>query len=272
MLLVQPLLARHANPNAPVGSAGETPMHMARTSAMIALLAKHGGNINVALYNAVLRNDIQEVQRLLGLGADPNAPVPPSGKTAMEAALTLEMIILLLTHGGDINLALYNAVLRNDAPVAQRLLDLGANPNALAGPSGETAGDAARTLAMKTLLIRKGCNINLTLYYAVQRQNLQKIQQLLMRGADPYAPVNLSGETAIDAAYTPEMVVLLCSRGDINVALYLAVLWQDVPEIQQLIKQGANPHERVNSWGETVMTLARRIGNPAILALFAPPK
>jgi ankyrin repeat protein len=87
VVLVQALLARGANPNAPVGPNGETAINLARqwrNPRMIALLLNH--NNNRALYLAVKEGDAPAIRALRELGADPYARVGLNGETAIDLA------------------------------------------------------------------------------------------------------------------------------------------------------------------------------------------
>jgi ankyrin repeat protein len=79
-------LARGADPNAPIGPQGQTARDWAHTPAKSFLFANFGGNSVALYYNAVLWQDVPEIQRLLALGANLNAPVGLEDETVMDLA------------------------------------------------------------------------------------------------------------------------------------------------------------------------------------------
>jgi ankyrin repeat protein len=261
-------------------------MHVARTLEMIDALLAHGGNIHAALLQAARTNNLQIARLLLARGANPNEPVRPEDETPMHAARTLEMIDLLVDHGGDINLALQQAARTNNLQIAEKLLlTRNANPNALAGLVPGTAMHMARTLEMILLLVDHGGDINVALLQAIWRNDVPLVLELLARGADPNASVGPNGETTMDAVYPqgsvgpngekpmdldrrqgdPRMIALLLNHN--NRTLYRAVEESNVPAARVLIARNANPNAPVGPNSETARDLACRIGNPAVLAI-----
>lgn len=94
------------------------------------------------LFEAVLRNDLDQVRRLVAQGADPNAPDPhdafPDGTTPLTdaaAAGLVEMTTLLIHLGADVNAKsaggwtpLMRACNAGQIQTAQLLLEAGADP------------------------------------------------------------------------------------------------------------------------------------------------
>jgi ankyrin repeat protein len=276
------LRTRNTNPNAPVGLIQVGPvlvataMEAAGTIEMIELLAGQGGDLNLALRTAVRRNDVALAQRLLALGADPNALVGLPPTRAMHGARTIEMVDLLVDYRGDINVTLLQAIWRNDVPLVRALLAHGANPNVSAIWGGGTPMDAAHQQGnpeMIALLRDYEETNNRTLFQAVAADDVGAVRVLLARGANPNAQVGPNGETAVHVARTPIMLVLLIARkGNTNVALYRAIKTGNMPIAKLLLARGADPNVPVGPNGETARDLAHRIGNPEMIALFAPHK
>jgi ankyrin repeat protein len=282
----QRLLKLGANSNVSMNQAGETAMHAAYTLKMITRLLANKGNIHVALYNAVLRNDVQEARRLLELGADPNAQVGLFNRTPMHEANTQAMVDLLRAHGGNIDVLLYQAAAQNDLPEAQRLLELGADPNAPAGLFHRMPMQVAYTQEMADLFFAHGGNVDVAVCAASKRQAVKwrhasRVWRLLKAHADFNDLMSQDQTPMYEAeAYTPEIADLLRLHGgddtqemadilflngdEANVALYEAVEQNDTRRAQQLLERGADPNAQVGPYRQTAMHVAN---DPVIIEL-----
>jgi ankyrin repeat protein len=213
---VRKLLDLGIKPNKPVNQWGETAMKAAGTLEMIDSLAEHGGNIHETLFQAARENNISLARELLRTRkANPNVPIGLLRATAMHAAHTPKMILLLVDHEGDANPALQYAIRRNDVTLAQALLARGADPHVPVGSTGETAMECAPwrgspKISPKMIALLRN-HSNILLYRAVEAGNVALVQRLLALGTDPNAQVGPNGETARDLAHrmnNPEMIAL----------------------------------------------------------------
>jgi ankyrin repeat protein len=188
------------------------------------------------------------------------------------------MLALLRNHENNNNRALYLAVKEGNATVVQILLARGADPDAQVGPNGETARDLARRINSPAIpaSLRNHEDNNRSLYEAIKNGNMVAARTLTALGADPNVPVGPNGETTMALAHRINSPAIPASSRNHerinNRALYLAVKDGNVLATRQLLALHADPNAPVGPNGETARDLARRIGNPAILALFAPPK
>jgi ankyrin repeat protein len=193
--IVALLLEKGAAVNA-TNQAGATPLlYGAHSAAIVHALLNHGANPNIAsvlgstpLMAAVMRPDsFGAVRDLVAHEADIRARrgwEPPgqgaSGLGGGEQALSWAIaggdrrtIRFLIEHGASINPTnsfspIESAALYGDLPTAQRLLDLGANPNSMAaaGGVGNKAGPPLNTALfadypkVALLLIERGADVN----------------------------------------------------------------------------------------------------------------
>jgi ankyrin repeat protein len=76
-------------------------MSSPKKTALVALLRRHGASPSQSLIAA---HDAETARVLLGMGADPNAPVGSGGETPLAYQSTIgnaELVRFLLEHGGD---------------------------------------------------------------------------------------------------------------------------------------------------------------------------
>jgi hypothetical protein len=121
------------------------------------------------LCNAIQRGDVQEVQRQLEMGVDPNEVGRVSGAAALHhAALTgqEEAIRILVAHGADLNLRtrvgltpLHTAIYAKEPGAASVLIELGADLTIRDDDGGGTPLQYARTFKqpeIERMLIEAG--------------------------------------------------------------------------------------------------------------------
>ena len=156
------------------------------------------------LYVAVVRGDINEVDRLLKDGVSPNQTAM-LGRTALIAAV-----------GGDHPL------------IAKRLLDAGADPeqrnNYGWAPLHHAISPSSANLDMIEILVRHGANVDVTdrhlrtpLHRAAQFGHVEAVRLLLRLGADPGAR-DENGWTPLDRARAhPTIVEILQANRPLTV-------------------------------------------------------
>lgn len=133
-------------------SNGPTPLHLARSLEVVALLVVHGANIDAAgplggppLFPAILFKHKEIVQFLLEQGADAEHQNIDGTKLLAQAILigNQEIVQLLVDNGANIHdvgngrSALFNATVFGDLPIVSLLLSQGADINET-GCQGET--------------------------------------------------------------------------------------------------------------------------------------
>lgn len=195
---------------------------------------------SAALVRAVVDGRINEVRRLLGAGADPNA-TGPGVTTGTEDPL---LLIALIRHRPMIALA---------------LLDAGADPDSRRTIGGQTALWWAASLGYRDVvdgLIRRGAGIDAgerhgptPLVNACVAGEVEVVRMLLAAGADPSARVS-DGRAVLDLAVRggrPEILAMLLEAGaDPNGhpgarPLISACIDGTTPMVRILLAAGADP-------------------------------
>lgn len=176
----------------------------------------------MALHNALMRNDIQTINRLLDSNMDAIKSIINDkdrwGYTVLFEACKRRykgLVRLLLEHGADPNILndrgespLYSCMFGTiNIGIVRLLLDHNANVNFQ--NHGVTALQVAildKKLSVIELLLQRGADPNVTnkegktpLCYAVKTSNIAKVRLLLTYGADPYkiSEVIVSDEISI---------------------------------------------------------------------------
>ncbi|MEO1041431.1 MAG: ankyrin repeat domain-containing protein [Pseudomonadota bacterium] len=150
---VSALLAAGANPTK--GDAdGRTPVMWAASGGKaesVRLLAEAGANINAVstagftpLFFSIKSQDLETLKTVLALGGHTDH-IGPKETTAVQLAVyqqNFSAVGLLMNHGADLaaldrhgNSLLHAASVAGDIDLAQRLIEAGADPNQLTGPS-----------------------------------------------------------------------------------------------------------------------------------------
>ena len=242
-----------------------------------------------SIHEAILDGDLDCAEKLLEMGADPNAK-DELGRTPLHLAAQfgyLGLVKLLLDGGADPNMrndhdgktALHYAVVRDNFMVVL-LLEAGADPD-IADDSGETplhvAAHVGNYEAVKLFLGRR-VSVNLKdeyfgrtpLHLAAHGWHADIVWLLLLNGANPNER-DRSGRTPLHyAVYTrPEVRVariLLEAGADPNIQdaygrtpLHYAVFHDNPRIISLLLRYGADPNIKDNK-GMTPLDLARSRG------------
>lgn len=210
--------------------------------AMLKAESRQGEN---ALIWAVIRQNFDVADRLFELGLninDPNA----EGRTIMHRMwnMTPEALDYAIAHEADIhfkaldgNQPIHAAAWTGRADIVQKLLEAGADPNALSGDGRTPLLNAASSdsLAVVELLLNFGADVNpksclkndicsfrqgtpLHLATAAGSSNIAAV--LLKQGADPNFPDQINGQNALHAAcirgYDDIARLLIDNGADVN--------------------------------------------------------
>jgi len=259
--------------------------------AVVLVLAVEAGPAaqrDLRLANAAERRDWTAVKALLSGAVDPRTP-QGDGATALHWAAhwsNLEIVDQLLRAGADVDpvndhgvtpLAL--ACENGHAAIAGRLLDAGANPNAVLPVQGETVlmtAALAGSVEIVTMLLDRGAAVDArtrqsgqtALMWAVSENHHQIVGRLVERGADVHAR-SASGFTPMLFAAQQgniEIARMLMAAGsgvnadrDGPAPLMVAVGSAQIPFALFLLEQGADANAS-NRDGETALHAAISIG------------
>jgi len=185
---------------------------------------------SVALYLAVQRGDLDQLERHIHWGTDINE-ILPNGQHPLHTAADKGRIIMvktLLEHGADIDRstadgdsALDLAILSGRTQVAEVLLDQGARLDASAlllkaAATGVTDRDTVRFLTERGAdLERRDTSGDTPLLIAIRQDNHRLAAHLVNRGADVNAQT-ADGRSALSLArqlQLPELISLLQRQG-----------------------------------------------------------
>lgn len=208
------------------------------------LLNARGPDGSTPFMYAILYTSTATVDRLLRMGADPNAHNDANTTALMWAARYPDKATLLIAHGADVNAksdefrtALMIAARRpGEAPMVKLLLDHGANPNPNKNPMAQssplidavTAGDAASV----RLLMEHGANApaiaEFALTMAVQSRCAECLQLLAGKIAD---------------------------KDDYTAALQGIAVFGDIDAVKLMLQHGADP-KAYDGFGRTALMYA----------------
>jgi ankyrin repeat protein len=256
--IVNALLRAGASVDASYGE-GETPLMLAARSGnleAVKLLVEAGANVNAtekfrgqtALMLAAVENHASIVQALIAAGAQVNARTVEYTFQARQGSI--DATERLIAAGADLNAtepqygftALQTAIFNGHYPLAQQLLEKGANPN---------DGSLYIVMEMRNLATYSNRPNPPESERGVSHMDVAKL--LLDKGADP------------NAAYV-KTIPPRQAQGNINVAagatpLYRAVRAIDLAAVQLLVGRGANPSLGTKD-GSTPMMAAAGLGAP----------
>ncbi|KAI9834920.1 MAG: hypothetical protein M1819_002643 [Sarea resinae] len=258
-----------------------------------------GGSAGTALEIAVRWSSKEIVHMLILEGADPNAPPPLIGEGRKRSALEeaaymgdLGMMDMLIHAGGNVNasaistpgMALRAAAGSNSLIAFDRLLDLGADVNALDPDSGLTALEQAveaNNEAFVWHLTEKGASPSAkALEICSRRPNPLIVQVLLNARAKDRHFIERGATQAVKSAVESgsiEIVQMLLNAGaDVNdqwdderTALQRAVQKNNNDMVQLLMEAGADVNAPgFGSFGRTALQEAAENGNMHLVRLF----
>jgi len=235
------------------------------------------------LLKAAQAGNVEEVNRLLDQGADPNEAGPEGVTPLILAAVRGHAAVAgaLLDRGAEIDridegsyTALLHAIgLRNDQ-VTDLLLDRGADPSVGNWHAFYRAVESGRIPLVQRLL-NLGADPNrqeddgLTpLLLAVGRGDLKLVKVLLKTGADPQKTAQ-KGLTALDLAIQGghrDIVQLLEKRVAASArSLLAAVNARNVKMVEKLVQQGVPVNVREAEFGYTALSWAAERGSTRIV-------
>ncbi|MGE0009951.1 MAG: ankyrin repeat domain-containing protein [Candidatus Babeliales bacterium] len=225
----------------------------------LSMLSADYSGLNKQLFEAVTKNDVVEVQRLVELGADVNA------KDEFTST------------------PLHIAVSKNNFPLVAFLLEKGANVNAkikddLTTPLHAAAINGFADIAR--LLIKEGAHVNLrdkddktSLWFGTFEDHKDVVAVLLENKADMYAE-NKEGNTPFLAAlaHSESILPLFIAAGvDVNRSLHfldqeltplqLAGIWGDAHAISLLTRAGGDVNAKNKNSGATALHNAAWLGH-----------
>jgi len=245
--------------------------------------------LNDKLFEAVKNDDLDQVNELVGQGADVNAKDKFFGDTPLHKAIQLrnfEMVKLLIENGADVNAIngqddtpLILSVAQSDLEFVKLLLENGAKVNAH-GSDGNTA--------LHVSLFLKTCSVPCA---SLKDIELEIIKLLVNHGADVDAK-NFYEEIPLDWAHTKEQFMILIEHGAtftknhinkivqygytdvleklislganikqpnaiLETPLHIAAKYGQLETVKLLIKHGANPNQKTRLFGTTPLDLAQ---------------
>jgi len=257
----------------------------------VAELLAHGAQINAksdngtVLHAACRAGNMKLVNFLLDHGANPAIPdahgLPPLVVCATSTYNSAEIPFdRLLAKGANLNAAgpdgatmLTRAVQRNDPRLLQKLLSLGADPNAPDGAGDPPLIGAVRNMSLVTLLVDKGADVNrpghdgTALIAALRMQSMDAVGYLLSKGANPL-PTDSHGNTALHFAAqsmrTTAAIPMLLNAGALpnaqnqegNTPLHFAARTHNQAAVDALLAGGAKVNIK-NYAGQTPLAMAR---------------
>lgn len=236
-----------------------------------------GCPLGTCLHAAASRGDAALAERLLAMGADPNAAERSFGFTPLSSAASrgdAAMIGILLAGGAAPDQADRNGQTPMDAAImgghgaaVRKLLDGGSDPNRKRGRNGNTPltwAVAMGQAAIAKVLMERGADVNAPgeggvapLAWAVGQGAAKSAALLLQAGAEPNTEI-ASRERHGHFADCPKgtTVLMLAARGG------------KLPVVEALLAAGADPHRR-NEQGESAADFAVRAGKKAVAARLA---
>ena len=222
----------------------------------IAVAKVFSAEIDLALIDAVKRNDAQAVERLVQRGVDVNA-AQGDGATALHWAVyndDLSTVNVLIGAAAHVNVSndfgvtpLYIAGSNGSGPIVRALLAAGAKANIPAGANAVTplmvAARSGSVDAVRTLLSH-GADVNATekahgqtaLMWAVANRHREVVRVLIEGGANVSARARIErrrmvvgGDTAMDVELGGSTPILFAARnGDLESAKRLMAAGADV--------------------------------------------
>jgi ankyrin repeat protein len=222
------------------------------------LNARVDGGATPFMY-AALYSNAATLDRLLKMGANPNAHNDSNTTVLMWAARDLEKTRLLIAHGANVNAKsdelrtpLMIAARRpGGSPVVKLLLDHGANPNPNTRPVAESS----------------------PLLEALSAGDLESVKLLLTHGANAPAIAEWALQLAVQNKCTECLELLTAKITDkdaYTAALQDIAVFGDMKATQTMLDHGADvnaksKHIKAGDEGLTVLDMAKRHGNTPVL-------
>jgi len=235
-------------------------MRMVRLSVVVLLVAvtvSAQGDSSAALFAAIQRGALNDVERLLKSGANVNS-TDPDGVPALMAAVLFagaDTVELLLSHGADANrtgpggaTALMWAV--PNAEKMQRLISHGANVNARSETERTAllvAASYPATVNALRLLLDSGADLraedrggSTALSLAIRSASVDVVHFLVEKGLDPRAlpPLALRAGFARNDLPTTDYLLTTATKPGTEI-FTAATIWQPADRISHWIELGA---------------------------------
>ena len=269
--MVELLLSRGADVNSKEVT-GQTPLHIAANKgfqAVVEVLLANKVDVNAqddsgnTPLHLAAGDQVKIIQTLLAAGANPNVE-NSQGRTPLSFAAesgSPEVVINLLAakadpNGGKLDAPLLCAIHKNDAAVAELLLQAGANPNAkreddwqpsVLGPFGRPVGRGWETPLSLAVSTKQLPMVQLLLKFKADPDDSQTDGRPLLFSALPDTNIL---ETLLDAGAKVDV----CDRNetfkDVNVyqpLLNSAVAIKNAASVGLLLKHGANANSPDNN-------------------------
>jgi ankyrin repeat protein len=245
---------------------------------------------NCAIHEAILSNQLQELNQMIQNGCDLNQPDQASQTPLMLAIQKRNSAAanLLLDHPSKLELdkkdqhgiaAISRAAMGNLMPVLEKLITLGADLNTrdLDGSTPVFFAVLYKNQSVLELLIQEHAELDhrgmfgqTPLTFAIAMGSRQQLFQLLIDGGASLDATNSEGLTPIMLAvdhYEADLVqILINKKTDLNTQdsrgdtpLMKAIYNSDQKMVKLLFENGANPEVR-NFSGDTALTYATSMG------------
>ncbi len=211
-----------------------------------------------SLAKAINRGDVERTQDLVKAGADVNCR-SADGYPVLWFANTEDVLKLLLSHGGDINIRHFNgrtllhSCAGDDTKLAKHLLRYGADPNGRCD-QGETPIFSANNSKFSEgveLLLANGADINAqrndgcTVLHCAIMSDGHIAKLLIERGANLELAEEIGDTPLITAVKVPDM--------------------SEIDLVSLLLERGANPNAAKKQDGRTAMHYAAFLGQTEIV-------
>jgi len=250
---------------------GSKPTHWSVSRARLDQWLKQGSSVDSEFFDAVIANDVDRADYLLGKGAHVNR-LSDLGETALTTASRagcLPMMRLLIEHGAKVNrpdgdglTPLMGAVQRDQATAVKYLLAHGASME-----KGAPAGFTPLSLAIEEqqydaayALIEAGADVN-TPASTHRLTPLMVVASELPPESDSMVRIlQQHGPMEIARALLARKAALNTVDADGVTALMIAAAHDNAQMIALLVQAGANPHMKSGA-GETARDIAVRNDN-----------
>ena len=222
-------------------------------------------DIQKAFHEAVKKNDVETVRRMIAAGADVNAAYDEyENRSLLDASYqgNLDLVKMLVEAGADVNLSdgsgvvpLVRAIVswHETDEVVKYLIECGANVNACEGESWTPLEAAVHENAsdIVKILLKAGANPQIS---------SEKGEYSLVTAAD-WGYVDIV-KMLLDAGANPNV-----SRSENCTPLIAACRWGHDEAAVLLLQAGANPNVIDSDFGDSLLMQAAEDGNPKCVKL-----